>query len=275
MKTKQLALFLFVISVLSLEAQNNSLVWQNGLIIIDGNISDWNGNLKNFDQNTGIKYEFRNDSTNLYIAYEIPEQKVQMRALMTGILIEITAKSKSKVKASIKLPIIDRRSMGRNDSHGLDFTGIKNSYLMGNYHIDVTGFKYSTGLIFPKQVSEMISFGYRWNETNNLAYELKIPFKDLFDTNYNLSPIATYNIVVKTKLLALQAPSGSSQGEKGGAQGGGSGMRSGGGGGRKGGMGGGGNQGGMQPSGERQGRSGVSQEVSFVEKFTLPSFNAK
>ena len=96
MKTKQLALFLFVISVLSLEAQNNSLVWQNGLIIIDGNISDWTGNLKNFDQNTGIKYEFRNDSTNLYIAYEIPEQKVQMRALMTGILIEITAKSKSK-----------------------------------------------------------------------------------------------------------------------------------------------------------------------------------
>jgi uncharacterized membrane protein YgcG len=277
MKTKQLTQLLFVISVFSLQAEKRVLTWQNGPIIIDGYVSDWTGNLRNFNQSTGLKYEFRNDSENLYIAYEVPEQQTQMKALTTGILIEISTKAKTKVKASISLPIIDRRSMGRIEGRGIDFANIKNSYLLGNYPIDLIGFKFSTGLIFPKQDSDLISFGYSWSDSDILAYELKIPLKDLFDEDYKLSSITASKITIKTKLQALQTPSGSAQGGKGGGEG----MRGGGGGGQ-GGMGGGGGQGrpqggsgGMESLGGKQGMSAMSQEVSFVEKFTISPFQAK
>lgn len=276
MKIFQLAVFILILSPLVLRAQESVLSWQAASIEIDGKIGDWHGNLKNYDKSIRTRYEFRNDSTNLYLAFEILDQNTQVKTITSGIQIRVFMKRKPKINATIQLPILTNQLMKMGHTFKPNFSDLKDAYQLGNYPIDLAGFKFSNGIIYPKGKEDRISFACQWNEANILVYEICIPLKEIFGAAYDFGSLSRSKISIETKLLAKKHPSKHEGMQQSGGTGSGRGGMSGAGG-RSGGMGrgmGGGQSRGMGASGERrgQGQSMMLQEQSFIKKFKLSQF---
>ncbi len=287
MRTVIPVFFFLSFFISSLHAQEGHVQWQDSPLKIDGLASDWGENLKYYNEFAGVRYEFRNNATHLYLVFQISDQKNQMKVMTSGIQIGISSKRKPKIKASLKLPVMAHQSVQRNEGNRAEFSGFRDSYLLGNFPVDLTGFKFSSGLVFPKGNTSWVSFAYQWNAAGVLSYEISIPIQELFGPDFKPELVSDAELTVETKLLALQNPSkasgnpregGMSQGDgmsqggarRGGGMGGG-GMSGGGmspGGGHSGGNRGGGPAG-QRPSGDNPGMTSRFQEQSFVQKIHL------
>lgn len=191
----------------SVFGQHETIKWQTTPIEIDGKKSDWAEKLQFTNAATKVLYEFRNDDKNLYLMYEIPSERNQIKMMVGGFNIDFSTKVKPKLKASIKFPILEDIIFEMKPGTRPDILRYKNIYLLKNEPAKLKGFKFSAGSVHSGDIDmESVSYAFRWDSANVLRYELSIPLKDLFGAGYKLDEIKDNELVIEAKLAAIVRP---------------------------------------------------------------------
>lgn len=84
-------------------AQEPTSEWAKNKITVDGNANDWGLPLKNFDNDTQLFFEIKNDDKNLYLCFQSKDQESQVKIIRAGMKITLSSKINGKHKATIIL----------------------------------------------------------------------------------------------------------------------------------------------------------------------------
>jgi len=202
-----LVLIIIAINSSTVKAQVYESKWQASQIIIDGNTSDWKTLPGYFNGETRILYETRNDSNNLYLIVEIPDQQMQVKAMRAGLKVTFNIKIKPKIKAQIVFPVIAKDQENFQQGERPDFEVTKQNYMLLKDYAAVEGFNQTKGNVAPLIADQKkLSFASDWNDKNDLCYEIRIPFNDLFPENYTYQDRSQTEIGIGISLLALPRP---------------------------------------------------------------------
>lgn len=221
---KQVSAFAFSIILSTLANGQNSACWQKNATI-DGKIDEWHGNLRSYDKNSRIKYDFANDEKFLYLAFEAIETPTQINLMMNGMDIRLKTKMKPKITAtfhlngkSLERPEFPHEPGEGNSQRQFDPTTrqsdkhqmpsiepIKQSYLISKPTIETEGLIARKEPITAGDNGE-IAFQIRWNEANQMILEMRVPLTQLFGTNYDLSKIIEKEIALFVNLNTPQMP---------------------------------------------------------------------
>jgi len=258
-------------SVTSVFAQVSTAKWQPEPIKIDGNGSDWGILPRFFNTETNLKYEFRNDSENLYFVLKASDQLMQMQLIKAGFSLKFKLKNANldKVEISFKPNITEANQIG-SAQNGVQarlvdkFSASPEAILSDTVYLD--GFKYTKGMITSRKKDEGIFFARSKNPRELVWYEFRIPLRELFGDNFKIENVST--IPMQLQVTVNNASAGELKQMKSSMRGSGRGMggeRGGmsGGGMSGGGMRGGGMRGGGMPGGEMSG--GNSEEMGAPE----------
>ncbi len=266
---------LVIFSLNYLQAQTSELNWQKNKIITDGNNNDWMERPGFFNGESGVLYEAYNDSSNMYLLFEITDHKTQLKAMTSGFDIEIAVKSKPKVNAAVYMPVLkgkkviggnasnhtkNKDGMGNQPPHKGQNQDLRNDYQLLNSYAEVHGFVNNPNAIYPTDSIHGFTYNYGWDKKDAMLFEFCIPLHHLFGDNYKLLKISKTEINIKPKFKGVEK-----SGNMNGMSANGGGMQ--GGGGMKGGRSGGGPPGGM---GGQQGGMDEMQDL-----FTTNSFKYK
>ncbi|MDY6800566.1 MAG: hypothetical protein SVU94_05005 [Bacteroidota bacterium] len=223
---------------MSNHAQTNKSKWLDTPLKIDGESSDWDNRPSNFDADSKILYELKNDDNNIYVIFELTEKTSEMNFIRAGFELTMYVKSKPKIKASINfLPQqIQKQSVPDIDRVN-NHNGMHEGYLLSSNYAEVSGFLKTTDII-NRNINDNQDFTYNigWNDLNNMIVEIKIPISEVFATANEEVDYTKIPIRLNCKLNALERPSGEQMHpggggmHGGGASGGNSGGRQGGGG---------------------------------------------
>ncbi len=74
MKKDFLALSLLCVSAISYAQEKPTSKWASTPIIVDGNGTDWNPPLKNYDEDTKMFFDIKNDNNTLYLCFQSADQ---------------------------------------------------------------------------------------------------------------------------------------------------------------------------------------------------------
>jgi len=277
---------LTLLTVLSLftgvMAQISSSKWEAQSIVIDGDGSDWGTIPRFFNVDSNVKYEFRNDSQNLYIILKAADRTTQMQLLAAGFNIKLKVKTSPPLKVGISFPALNKGeipsiiSNQEARSEKLTYKSTSNSDILPKDTAILEGFQFSKGKIESECKDEKSICFARSKSNRELAtYEIRIPLREIFGNEYTMENVSITPIQLQVNIndLSQNAIKKMRTGQGRGMSGG---MREGrGGGGERGmggmgGMGGNGEMQGADMQGEMQGRGGLSMErKSFSIEFKL------
>lgn len=199
-KIAQLLVFGLIMSCLYCKAQNSVLDWQSEKLIIDGDNSDWKDIPRYYNTDMGLSFDIRNDSTNLYIVFRIPDVMLQMRLLHTGFHVSFKIKTKPKIITGITFPKLSRDVLNLNDGPP-DISIVAEKFLLENAPATLEGFVYSNGLTYSGyQDKKMVSFSINWNALNEMIYEFQIPIREFYGDNFSF-------LEIKKNVISLLAES--------------------------------------------------------------------
>jgi uncharacterized membrane protein YgcG len=257
MKVTWFLLLTCIAYAFSSEAQLNSR-WVTQTVIADGIIKDWGQGLNFYDSKTKLLYAVANDSNNLYLCFQEPDQMSQMRIMRAGLIINLSVKGKSKSNVTIAFPLQDQEPVSRSSEQEggqrPDMNQIKEKFLLANTMMSIRGFATPDGIV-PIHNPSGLNVAVRWDSTSRMNYEIVIPWKELIKTNFSSENVGK-DISLEVTVNALQAmkpPANKGSGANGG--------------GARGGRGGGGGGGGM--------RGGQGGGFNRSELFTPSSFKQK
>lgn len=285
---KFIAIILLGFLITSVYSQSdNTIKWESGTIRIDGNTSDWAAHLPLYDNKTKLVFDIRNDSNNLYLAFQLPDQSSQFKVARAGMNINFAVKTKPKRNAAIVFSpfMYDKsgdRSGGYTRNTNVEKKGqnpVRQRYMVSPAIVQASGFVTSNGNLSSDNNSTGIIYAVGWDTLNTMTMEFKVPLKELFGDHYDLKTISQNDISMTVKENAVESPKSEGGSGHGGGEGGG--MGHGGGGGMGGGMGhggggmghgGGGRSGGgdnQYGSGGTQDRSSMFEAQTLKQKFRL------
>ena len=171
-------------------AQDNIMkaTWVSSPIKADGKPGDWTQPLKYFDDVTKLFFGFANDDKNIYLCFQTSEEANLAKITKAGMKIYLSAKGKSKHKVTISypLPVKDEptsQEPSKNNDHKASQAERKNNFLVANSMMEVKGFTSRDGVI-PINDSSGINAAVNWDEAGKLTYEIAIPFKELFGSDF-------------------------------------------------------------------------------------------
>jgi len=281
------ALLAFTLNALAQSDVSKSR-WKTKEIVVDGNIREWTKPLNFYDDKSGLLFAICNDKSNVYFAFTVNDEMKMRKLMSAGWSVELSSKEKDrKFNATLSFPGIQVAGMGRRP--GSEFekkvpgNPVIDSYRLQLVSVAAKGFLSNQTEVKLNDRND-IDIAVGADSTRFIIYEIAIPLKELIaDHSAQLDELITLNVSVN----ALSKPSGGGDrsgrsgrssrsggemsGMGAGMEGGGMGGRSGGG---RGGMGG-GRSGGMSRGGGGYSeggsgdRSGMSEKVSFKQKFTL------
>ncbi|HTE10799.1 MAG TPA: hypothetical protein VK645_07510 [Chitinophagaceae bacterium] len=277
MKKNSCFLVIILLFTVTLSAQDGitSARWQPAEIVTDGNNSEWAKPLNLYDAESGLLFTVTNNSKTLYFCFTAKDGRKISKLMKAGWGIEISSKEKKKkFDALITFPAIQMinapgKDPGIVQNEKPDFKNDIDLYKLNLQTVKTTGFVTANGDI-PLLMNDKINIGVGADSSQEIIFEIAIPFKELFPGNdAELKEELTLGVTVNAlKRPAYQGNTdggGSFSGRGGG--GGGGGRMGGGGGGRMGGGRRGG--GGTRSSGDLADRSQLFSKVSFKQKFTL------
>ncbi len=253
----QLGLFILIAGFTTVNAQLSNSKWQPQPITIDGNGSDWGSLPRFFNENSNVRYEFRNDDQNLYIILNSADRATHMQMQMAGFSIKLKLKTSPVTKFSLTFPGMNkgdmpmmREKMGKEDN--LVEKSVSRPEFMPKDSVILDGFQFSNGKIQsdcenPQSICYASSKGNREQST----YEIRIPLREIFGNGYEMGAISKIPVQLQVTINELSKNQMNKSGGKTGGRMSGGGGRMGGGmrGGMGGGMPGGGDMGGGMPGG--------------------------
>jgi hypothetical protein len=259
MKAKILFFSLCLISFQAIAQKSMiSSGWVSLPIVADGVAVEWEQPFNLFDSDSEIYYRIANDSTNLYLCFQISDIDEQMKIITSGMQISLASKGTKKREASIGFPLVDNNQTVMADpqlsiNEKPDLVSIRENLKLNKTLMEIQGFSTPDGLA-SINLKNTINVGIDWSNNDTMYYEVSIPFKEFFGVDYiskDLLSVITLNVKIK----AIKEPENNGGNElstnPGGGMNSGEGMAPGGGGM----MPGGGNGGGMM-SGEGMGGGG-------------------
>lgn len=86
---------------------NDQLLWATELYV-DGDLSDWGGELKHQNKAQELNYEIRNDEQHLFIAVRIEDEQRQVEAITWGINFMLNDEGKRREGPAVLFPAVDR-----------------------------------------------------------------------------------------------------------------------------------------------------------------------
>ena len=272
---KNITLILILFISLRSFSQETPASWRSKPVKADGLATEWNIPLRFYNNETNMFFAIANDSTTLYLCFQIKDEKTQLKINEAGMKIELKAKGKFKCDATLDFPLADKKvNMGEEEKEKKekpDINEMKNGFLIQNVNMSTAGFATQNGMI-PIKDSSSIKVAINWDSKNVMTYEVIIPLKELFGNTFLLKDL-TKTITMKVEVNAFtrpdspnsaDGPSANGGGMGGGGMSGGGGMPGGAGGGGMGGggLGGGGGRGG---GGHHNGGNGSNEKGSLFE----------
>jgi uncharacterized membrane protein YgcG len=219
-------------------AQTSTAKWQSQPMLIDGSGKGWGTLPRFFNTDANVKYEFRNDSQNLYLILKAADMGTNMQLLAAGFSVKLKVKTSTPIKVGITFPVmknIDKSALLINESGRSDKLVDKtmtNPELVPKDTALLDGFMYAKGKFSGESKDEKSICFARSKITSELvSYEFRIPLREIFGDNYNLETVCsnTFQLQVSINDLSqnnIRKMRGGSGGRGGGMRGGG--MRGGG-----------------------------------------------
>ncbi|MCK5028210.1 MAG: hypothetical protein KAR57_01155 [Bacteroidales bacterium] len=168
---------------------------------IDGSSSDWKTTLESRNNNS-FSYGISNDKENLYIRININDQDIQRKLILAGFTVWIDTTGKKKENVGISCPI--KKTLPKLNKNKIkemkDSPEWNKNQLLESEFI---GFKEYTETYFISQNPYGVEISIDQDKFKSLYYEMKIPFKSIYDNYTNIS-LKKLSIGLKTG--ALEAP---------------------------------------------------------------------
>ena len=196
--------------------------------------------LKHYDANTRLFFDFKNDSSNLYLCFQTKDVATQTKLLRAGMKITLSSKINGKHKATIGFPLaanVSKPAEADNASAAESRFSHKKSQailLAGDTLMELKGFDSGDGVVSVAKRNG-VTVAIKSDENDMFTYEAAIPLKELLGNNFKISDnskeislSATINAMKRSESENRRTESGFSEVEEG---------RMGGGGGRQDGMG--------------------------------------
>src|SRR5665213_700675 len=101
MKKSILGLVFITVSAFSFAQDSPSSTWAKNKVVVDGKPTEWNLPLKNYDNETGLFFDFENDSTNLYLCFQTKNEMNEEKIMRAGMKIILSSKINGKHKSII------------------------------------------------------------------------------------------------------------------------------------------------------------------------------
>jgi hypothetical protein len=189
-------------------AQISSSKWQAQPIVIDGDGSDWGTLPRFFNAESNIKYEFRNDTQNLYIILKAADRATQMQLMQAGFSVKLKVKTSPPIKVGIKFPSSRMQPMpsmnqdGRTDK--LVDKSVTTPEFMPKDTAVTEGFLFCSRLITSKDKDEKrICFARSKSNREQATYEIRIPLREVFGSDYLLDNISSTPIQLQVNINEL------------------------------------------------------------------------
>lgn len=197
--------------------------WRSMPIAIDGFGNEWSAPLRFYNSEASLFFAILNDSTNLYLCFEVRDEQTQTKINEAGMRIELKSKGKLKCDASIDFPLMEKKEQappaeegaeaGAGKKRHAEADETRNTYILQNVSLLARGFATQNGLL-PVKDSAGIDVALNWDTKGEMAYELKIPLKELFGPGFSLQDV-TKAISMRVEVNAFARPESSGGGSTG------------------------------------------------------------
>ncbi|MBL7936178.1 MAG: hypothetical protein JNM51_10280 [Bacteroidia bacterium] len=172
MKKNILALTISLFSFASI-AQNKA----------DGNLSEWELPLKNYDLDAHIQYSTTNNDSMLFLCIRISDARFQMKIVKGGMSVFIDTTGKKKQFISINYPVKSNeetpQKMERPGAGALDVGQVKKMVEPSLKQFNTKGFITGNGTYIQKNIEGITAVG-AYDEMAILNIEYQIPFKTFY-----------------------------------------------------------------------------------------------
>lgn len=239
MKTNIFFLSFFVSLFFSnVYSQVTELNRQTKPVIIDGKPDEWSANLRNFDSESKIKYELKNDDENLYLILKSDDKTLLRQMELAGMSIKFIVKEKPKRTATI---VFNKRTMRAFQSQGgrdgmnrhqdgeTDMNQlVRKKEFLPKDTARIRGFAFAKDIIVAGNVSDNKNINFAKGRANGQesVFEMVIPLREFFGDNYQMKNITRIPFQF---MLTINAPDENFGGRSFGGEPGGMGGRRGGG----------------------------------------------
>ena len=164
--------------------------WQSSPVIVDGDASDWQRPLMYYDKDSKLSYSITNDSTKLYLCFQIYDIETQMKIIRAGLQLWIDTVGGKEQQIGVLYPVagtmvpLARDDYARSTSAAPDFDPIgrlRKNFLRSPGEIELAGFKSPIGGMVPLHNAFGINVRINWDTMNNVMnYEAAIPFTTFY-----------------------------------------------------------------------------------------------
>jgi hypothetical protein len=165
---------------------------------------------------TKLAFDIRNDSNNLYLVFEIPDQRTQFRIARAGMSLSIEAKTKPKRKKGIYFsPFISEKpgQHNRTESEKKGPSIIRQKYMLSPPDVMASGFAFSDGEISENKDIKKVAYFADWDSLNCMTVEFRIPLRELFGDNFDLRKVSEQEISMTLQENAFEKPAASGEGK--------------------------------------------------------------
>lgn len=199
MSIKKIALLCFLLLCVN-KAISQNLEKKN--IIIDGQIDDWNNKIKYYDIQSKINYDFKYDSSNLYLLFSIKGINNIIKVFYKGLSIKIKKSISPKLNSTINYEFYSDFDLVRFNEIDIE----RNLILYSINHIPPTskGFIKSKGFINHNNENNFIQYKIKPSGKLGLIYEMAIPFKDLAIENKKKEVALKISLVINGDKLEIR-----------------------------------------------------------------------
>lgn len=191
--------------------------WRTIPVVVDGFGNEWSTPLRFYNSETSLFFAILNDSANLYLCFEVRDEQTQTKINEAGMRIELKSKGKLKCDASIDFPLMEKKEQappadeggeaGAGKKRHAEADEMRNNYILQNVSMLAKGFATQNGLL-PIKDSAGIDAALNWDNNGQMAYELKIPLKELFGPGFSLQDV-TKAISMRVEVNAFARPESS------------------------------------------------------------------
>jgi hypothetical protein len=207
---KILTATLIAILATSLFGQTENISkWQSTSLTIDGNVADWLSRPPYYDNVTKLAFDIRNDGNNLYLVFQMPEQRTQLKMAGAGMSLIFETKIKPKRKAGIYFSPFMNEKTGPHKRNDGDLKGpsiVQQKYLLSPPDVLASGFAFSDGDIWGNKDTKKVAFFANWDTLNCMTIEFQIPLRELFGENFDLKKVAEQEISMTLQENAIEKP---------------------------------------------------------------------
>ncbi|MDE3183415.1 MAG: hypothetical protein KGM16_08355 [Bacteroidota bacterium] len=202
------AMFFLFLPAFIFAQYNPKCEWTKEAITVDGNVVDWNPPLRNYDSESQLFFDFKNDDEKLYLCFQTKGESNQEKIMKSGMKIILSSKINGKHKSIIDFPLRSSKVLAAKEELKLDpLMAEKNShhsFIAKDTLMELKGFANTNGIVSSRQLSGA-RVAINWDSANTLNYEVAIPLKELFGNDFDATDLSK-EISLTVVINALPAP---------------------------------------------------------------------